>query len=508
MDTAVLQNHKGRQLITADTLKQRFGGEPPAGLRLRCPCCGHKVNPAAFTSSRQDAHFRHLRNDPVAKFCENYAGGNNNDSDAHRDPVIPLYLTRSKNNPEIFRIEVGLWKLGTQFWDKIVHDSWMVINGRKYDLRQFINPAFRIELDPIQLKTSECVQVEASFSISQELGKVEDAKKAFLFNTDFEEAGGRRIRIGNPMLTGRFYYLVAPADTAHSIGRSFDFHETVGQLHGDASYKVIKIKQGPGSVKLDPEKALHEMGFYLSEYNQTPQLLWPPSITAEESAVPLFAHAPIVLGSPYPTDANEEDISDKITWKTRDWNTETDFTPTRKIGLIGQSSTEGPKCEYDGSRMFIRPTHFHHWMSVTLDSTTIRNLNTSHTAEMNIDVNQTAGEKDLSISEVSPFVLKLLKRAAIHSILKDSIKDTHFGADELLTIVATVPAFPKEFTLFRFPPKGKNTPVRENQVENPMPILPHGHSSKVAWARLRDSETLICSKSKAVILHREGAPND
>lgn len=111
--------------VTADQVVHDFQGDIPAGVKFRCPSCDRPVQfhrgsrasttsadaseakaPAVRRNPRSHSsrsvhrtvrpHFRHAKNDPVARFCERYQAGLGADPRIIV-PSLPMFLRKDRN---------------------------------------------------------------------------------------------------------------------------------------------------------------------------------------------------------------------------------------------------------------------------------------------------------------------------------------------------------------------------------------------------------------------------
>ena len=111
--------------VTADQVVHDFQGDIPAGVKFRCPSCDrpvqfHRGSRASTTSADASGdqapavrrnprshssrsvhrtvrpHFRHAKNDPVARFCERYQAGLGADPRIIV-PSLPMFLRKDRN---------------------------------------------------------------------------------------------------------------------------------------------------------------------------------------------------------------------------------------------------------------------------------------------------------------------------------------------------------------------------------------------------------------------------
>lgn len=437
------------KLVSAHEKVKQFGGDNlPKGLHFVCPCCMRKVVPTAFSGRNKiEAHFRHKANDDLAQLCENYMSSSNDSVNEYRDPIIPLFLWRT-GRTDRFIVEIGFWLSGDCFRNVVrSSDSKIIVEEKEYPLWQFANPTFRIPIEKLHLEISNYIRFTGKTLINN--GKVEDAKKAFVFNDDFGENGGRRVRFQDSIKPERDYYIVTTSDISKEFKWKFDKAEYVGTVQGDGKpFSVTRIRISANSAKRkSAEQYLASFGYYLTEYNRSAQLVWPPSINIYGIDNPIFHNSPVVYNPLFR--AADSNNRDGLSLYSACEKYEMDVCD---VGLIGNTSSS-LTVDFDSWCVFMKPGKMQPWLSIALDKSIINELKLSDLDESTITLEKISeeGKAIVEIRGKYPLKAEILKRNNRAERVTIDFETKHstlsVSHHQIIRLLSSDDAFPKEWQL-------------------------------------------------------------
>ena len=504
--------------IRAEQLKNRFDGQPPQGLKFLCPCCMREIVPAAFDlDSKQVPHFKHRKNDPFTHRCDNYMAGNGDTTYDYRNPVIPLFLRKSRDEEGKFNFSVGFWCAGETL-KKSLQDTqaWVVVEDNKYDLRRFINPNQPVEVKHPCLNISSVITFKG---LPQQLssGVVEDAHQGFIFNDDFGKEGGRRVRFQDSIEFGREYYVVAPQSVSKKLIWKYDA-EKVGTVQTSTNpFWVTKISISENSLKrAEAEQELASFGYALTNFSRSSQLLWPPSTNFNGVDIPLFSNSPIVYKPTYQNDDAEQKDQLAIQNVGEQYGLDIPL-----IGLQGDAPGSGIRTEYDSGCLFIRPRDTEPWLSVLLDKEFLSDLNYSDCNEATVSVTMNgSGAEGQRVEVRGKYPLRVEVAAYrsrfedIHFDIKAKQAPIPLARRQIMRITASNKAFPRSWYIAILnlddvpgPNIVEGTDGKQAQIDQ-WALAHRSLGYKIAVYRAQGISSISRFERKAKLLARERRDNE
>ncbi len=494
MHYAVIRRDNQEHLISADAAKKEFDSRPAIGI-WTCPRCMREVDPAAFESINQKPHFRHKRNDDLAKLCEDYMGGAIDESDNYNRQIIQLILRRSKNNTQRFNVEIGLRHLGEKLLAQCSEKDFVIIEGRKYRLQDFADPTFRVKVETLRFDLHESVEIIAAPSLKKVIGDVEDSRFGMIFSADFGELGGRRLRIGEPVITNHDYYLVVPQENTNSVTRCFGSASRIGEAKGEENFVVLKFNIDRKSRdKKIAEPMLERMGFYLADYDDMSDLLWPPALVSERIVTPLFRDSPLIYASRYMVD--EQDKADQVVFSSLRGRT----NDSRAYGVLGSKYARSIDYQDTFGYAFIRPTEFQRWIAVLSDNHILDTLDYSKKDETRINLERYRGTDGYDhiryVGKYRLVVKSEMKRQEYTIPLDDrETEEIDFLSSDILTVKFDQSEFSRVCVINRFYPSKRSLQnSQDTKRDLVFPIEKRAQSYNLAWFRERGVKSFTASK--------------
>ena len=445
----------GMTLVSAFEEKKHFDGEPPHVYRYLCPCCMRGVDAAAFgVNAKVEPHFKHKKNDDLAKHCENYMSGNGSPENDNREPIIPLFLRRSDKSPERFVVEVGFWRFGETVRSALLgSDSFMVVDGKQYPLWRFAKPGFKIPLRKLRLAVSDVIQFLGTSSKTR-TGVVENAQQAFIFNDDFGDDGGRRVRFRDSVKSEREYYIVATADVSKRLNRAFDSAKHVGTVQGDGeTFDVTKVCIGADSGNRErAERLLASFGYCLTDYDRTAKLIWPPAVDVYGIDTPIFQNSPVVYKPLFQANDRYGQNQDRD---------RVSFHPVGEryrlkmpdIGLI-ENAGRGLRTDCEAGCLFIKPGKMQSWLCLALDDSIVESMELSGLDECSVTLEVGSVDGESPFAEIKgkyPVSVEVFSRQwpAVRGAVQLDSEQVVIPLDcrRIIRVVSEKSAFPKEWQL-------------------------------------------------------------
>lgn len=445
----------GMTLVSAFEEKKHFDGEPPHVYRYLCPCCMRGVDAAAFgVNAKVEPHFKHKKNDDLAKHCENYMSGNGSPENDNREPIIPLFLRRSDKSPERFVVEVGFWRFGETVRSALLgSDSFMVVDGKQYPLWRFAKPGFKIPLRKLRLAVSDVIQFLGTSSKTR-TGVVENAQQAFIFNDDFGDDGGRRVRFRDSVKSEREYYIVATADVSKRLNRAFDSAKHVGTVQGDGeTFDVTKVCIGADSGNRErAERLLASFGYCLTDYDRTAKLIWPPAVDVYGIDTPIFQNSPVVYKPLFQANDRYGQNQDRD---------RVSFHPVGEryrlkmpdIGLI-ENAGRGLRTDCEAGCLFIKPGKMQSWLCLALDDSIVESMELSDLDECSVtlDIRNVKGKGSyIEIEGKYPVCAEVFSRQRHMERVSVELNSERVvipvDRRQIMRIVSSKGAFPREWQL-------------------------------------------------------------
>lgn len=392
------------RIVTAEDVVLEFQNDLPASVSFCCPSCNQSVYlnrgnieyAAGAGISRQrtrarspkrlqgaprrtvHAHFKHAKNNPVAKLCDRYQAS----IGAHTPsipPALPMFLRRNHgtvnraaapNTPRttMFHLELSVRRrsLGCDLIGELRNDHAMLTVDRdSHDLADLVadrRRTIRLEDPAFQLRA----RISVPERWQRNVGVPEDGERAFVFTAEFGPNGGRRLTAGSSLHAGFDYYAVVRPRELHVLQSCFDIADAVGTVpssHGDLL--VVRIVTLEHSLQCDQANFwLADHGLRLTSLDLDAVPIWPPQLHANGIDEPLFAKGFQIYQTPFAT-CDDVQISDTIDFPPL----HCDLPDPRRAGLLGFTQI-GRRCtQIEGACCFLRANGHLPWSAYALSRT-------------------------------------------------------------------------------------------------------------------------------------------
>lgn len=392
------------RIVTAEDVITEFQNDLPATVSFCCPSCNQTVHlnrgnieyaaiagtPRQRTRARSPrrphdaprrtvhAHFKHTKNNPVAKLCDRYQAS----IGAHTPsvpPALPMFLRRDRSsvntaanadNPHTatFHLELSVRRrsLGCDLIGELRADHAMLtVDHDSHSLADLVADRRRT----VRLK-DPAFQLRARITVPEHwqrnVGVPEDGERVFIFTAEFGPNGGRRLAAGSSLHAGFDYYAVVRPRELHVLQTCFDIANAVGTLpssHGDLL--VVRIVTLEDSLQRGQANFwLADHGFRLTSLDLDAVPVWPPQLHANGIDEPLFAKSFQIYQTPFAT-CDDVQVSDTIDFPPL----HCDLPDPRRAGLLGFAQI-GRRCtQTEGACCFLRANGHLPWSAYVLSRT-------------------------------------------------------------------------------------------------------------------------------------------
>lgn len=303
-----LKVQRGKELlVSASEIQTEFHGKNPWGVSFICPLCRQPLFPAAMLSgSKQAPHFRHERNNERAHECELHASSYGYFATYQRVPM-PMFIRKSRDRDGLFIVEGGFRRLTQHDFDTLKQEGAVVRIAQKcYKVtdQRFRSGLTKLPFEEISLNCGSAVRLvgaSLSLDLSSTWGYPEDARRAMVFTRDADTEQGKRLKIGDTIPFETDLFLLAPEREGDRICSSFGCARRVGMAGKRASMfnlSVFEVRLTKDDNRWEKSKSyLEECGFEVDDSGDTPELIWPPSLTSGGELIPLFENARCVFAA-------------------------------------------------------------------------------------------------------------------------------------------------------------------------------------------------------------------
>lgn len=389
-------------IVTAEQVIIEFHGDVPASVRFFCPSCDRPVrfnrgnqmyaSPSegaqersarllptrtrASTRRTLRAHFKHARNDAIAKLCDRYQAGIGTDTRT-LPPSLPMFLRRDRDRHDMprgsgaassiatFHLELAVRRrsLGHDLVAELRADNARLVVDRVcHDLADLVanrRHVIRVQDLSFQLGARICVPEQWQ----RHVGVPEDGDRAFVFTAEFGPNGGRRLAAGSSLHAGFDYYVLVRPRELHTLQECFDVAETVGVVpssHGDLQVVRIVTLWKSGN-RGQAEYWLADHGFRLTSLDLDPLAVWPPQLRFDGVDEPLFRESFQIYQTPF-APRDEAPLPDTI-----DFPSFTCSMPRpRRAGFVGFGQIRRSYAQVEGECCFLRADRHLPWSAFLL----------------------------------------------------------------------------------------------------------------------------------------------
>ena len=302
MDKAI-EICKGKErLISAAEVKQRYRGGHRINARYVCPLCGQPLYTASMSSNKTAPHFRHERSNPRAQQCENYVSAHGYPSTYQRAP-LPMYIRQAHGKEGAYIVEAGFRQIKPSLLKTLQEDGatlWIDDRCFKITETRFGSGITRLPFKAPTLACSSQISVEhAQFGLPEIWGVPLDATRALVFSHDEETHQGRRLHPGDTVQPGDRLYVLVPDFGTHDIYAAVPHAEIVGHTGTtlSSSYLYVCDVKIPLDAEARSESSnfLDSCGIEIADDDRAPTLVWPPAITHDGNAMPLFSKSECIF---------------------------------------------------------------------------------------------------------------------------------------------------------------------------------------------------------------------
>lgn len=306
MEKALKVQRGKEQLVSASEIQREFRGKNPYGVSFICPLCRQPLFPAAMSlGNKQSPHFRHERNNERAHECVLYANRYGYFTTYQRVPM-PMFIRRSRFGNGTFIVEGGFRSLDQHDLHTLEREGTMLrIAQKSYKItsQRFGAGLTKLPFEEISLKCGSLVWLvgSSSLDLNSTWGCPENARHAMVFTRDADTEQGKRLKVGDTIPFETDLFLLAPERESCRIRSAFTNSRQVGAVGKRmlmSSLAVFEARLTKDDDRWKQSKNyLEECGFEVDDPGDTPELIWPPSLTSGGDLLPLFERARCVFAA-------------------------------------------------------------------------------------------------------------------------------------------------------------------------------------------------------------------
>lgn len=294
MDKAVVVCAGKEKVITAGKFESEgYDFQSDYTRQTYCPICRQPV--FFVPGALQSPHFRHKRNNPLAQWCELFSSNNGGGGAQYERIPPPLYIRQRQGSDDVFVVEVGLKRVKDSVLAGLEAErSALVVSDargrkRKYAINgeRFSNGMLRI---PLMLSIDHSI-VELRLTNTKKQfkdvwGPLNSIGNEVVFLCDQDSLSGRRVESWGHLSFGDSL-LIASASSLERLKQSFPDAKCVGCCDSPSPQTALNVYLA--TVGTEAAKFIERHSLILSPTDDTPEILWPPSLTSAGETIPLFA---------------------------------------------------------------------------------------------------------------------------------------------------------------------------------------------------------------------------
>ena len=372
VDSAVMMVKTATPIyVTAQDVNDRFG-DLPSSIRFNCPYCRRPLVPGAMgpqydrkrrlnirgrdNRRTKSPYFSHLKDDKWAQLCEHYHPGSAVEQD-NKVPSLLMFLRRDKCGDSRFHIEFSLRRRGLQHMLCELTDTDVVtVDGIGHPMRELLAKRSNTIRLPHPDHAPE-TRIIIPERWQRNVGRPQPHEDPMVFSSAFGANGGRRLPERSALQTGVDYYIIGSERRVKNLSNYFDFTSSKGVVD-DGPLLVYEVRIGASSARLDKANNwLGAFGYFISDYDCSAQLMWPPSLRSWGVDEPLFRRASPAYRAPY--QIGDAPMPDRIATRR--------FLPrdprARAVSLLGFDDPDITR-ENDSYCVFFKPTRRMPWSTV------------------------------------------------------------------------------------------------------------------------------------------------
>ena len=300
MDRAIVVCCGDEESVTAEKyISEGYCCQPGYAMRAYCPMC-HQ--PVSFARGQfQSPHFRHERNNPVAQWCELYSSNSGCCGAQYERIPSPLFIRQRRGSEGVFVIELGLKRVKDSILAGLEaeHAALIVSDARPRKMEyavsseRFGGGEFRI---PLVLKRGySAVQirlVNTKKEFNDVWGDLNPIGDEVVFLCDRDSLSGRRIESWGHVTYGDSLLIVS-ASGLEKLRVSFPDIVLIGSCDSATSKDAPSVFLATVCDEAIEFLERHQLG--LRRLDDTPEILWPPSLTSMGETIPLFEKSSCVF---------------------------------------------------------------------------------------------------------------------------------------------------------------------------------------------------------------------
>ena len=294
MDRAIVVCAGREKVITAGKYESEgYRFQSDYSRQAYCPICRQPVTFASGPS--QSPHFRHERKNPLAQWCELFSSNNGGDGAQYERIPPPLYIRQRRGSDDVFVVELGLKRVKDSVLGGLEAECAALVvsdarsRKRKYAIsrERFGGGMLRI---PLMISTSysfvELRLTGTKRQFKDVWGPLNSIGNEVVFLCDQESLSGRRVESWGHLSFGDSL-LIASASSLERLKQSFPDAECVGCCDSPSPQTALNVYLA--TVGAEAAGFIERHSFVLSPMDDTPEVLWPPSLTSTGETIPLFA---------------------------------------------------------------------------------------------------------------------------------------------------------------------------------------------------------------------------
>lgn len=292
MDRAIVVCCGEEENVTAEKyISEGYCCLPDYERRTYCPMC-HQ--PVSFYQGQFQPHFRHKPNNPVAQWCELYSRNRGCYGAQYERIPPPLFIRQRRGTEDVFVIEIGLKRVKDSILSGLEaeHASLIVSDARPRSMKYTVNKErfgcgeFRI---PLVLKRGySAVQirlVNTNKKFKDVWGALSPIGDETVFLCDCNSLSGRRVENWGYVAYGDSLLIVS-ASSLEKLRVSFPDITRIGSCDSVTSKDALNVYLATVGNEADEFLERHQLG--VRQLDDTPEILWPPSLTSMGEIIPLF----------------------------------------------------------------------------------------------------------------------------------------------------------------------------------------------------------------------------
>lgn len=293
MDRAIVVCRGDEEDVTAEKyISGGFCCQSGYTTRTYCPMCHQPVG--FFHGKFQSPHFRHAPDNPAAQWCELYSSNRGCYGAQYERIPSPLFIRRRRGSEGVFVIELGLKRVKDSMLADLEaeHAALIVSDARPRKMKYAVNRErfgggeFRI---PLVLKRGySAVQirlVNTKKEFNDVWGDLNPIGDEVVFLCDRDSLSGRRVESWWHVTYGDSLLIVS-ASGLDKLRVTFPDIARIGSCDSATSRDALSVFLATVGDEAVEFLERHLLG--LRQLDDTPEILWPPSLTSMGETVPLF----------------------------------------------------------------------------------------------------------------------------------------------------------------------------------------------------------------------------